>query len=44
VDRQSWGRLYGPETILGGDGKLVVGIVGRENAQTCTGMGLLRKR
>ena len=32
------------ETRLGGDGTLVVGIVGRENDKDCTGLGLVFKR
>ena len=34
----------GPETPLGGDGRLIVGIVGRENGQRCIALGLLRKQ
>ncbi len=37
------GKGGGPETVLAGDGKPIVGIIGRENGQLCTGMGLLRK-
>ena len=38
------GKGGGPETTLGGDGTLVIGIVGHENGNVCTAMGLLRKR
>lgn len=32
------------ETTLGGDGRTIVGIVGRENDRVCTSMGLVRKK
>ena len=38
------GHGGGPATVLGGDGVPVIGIVGRENNNVCTAMGLLRKR
>lgn len=38
------GKGGGFETILGGDGRLVIGIVGREERNVCNGMGLLRKQ
>ena len=38
------GKGGGPEVILGGDGTLVIGIVGRETGNVCTAMGLLRKQ
>ena len=36
------GKGNGPQTRLGGDGALVVGIVGKENSRDCTGLGLLQ--
>lgn len=30
-------------TLLGGDGKLIVGIIGKRNARDCNGLGLLKK-
>ena len=38
------GGQGGRETILGGDGTLTIGVVGHENTNLCTGIGLLRKR
>jgi hypothetical protein len=38
------GKGGGIETVIGGDGRLVIGIVGHENGPLCTGMGLLRKQ
>jgi hypothetical protein len=38
------GKGGGPETVLGGDGRLVIGIVGREHGNVCAALGLLRKQ
>jgi S1-C subfamily serine protease len=38
------GKGGGLETVIGGDGRLVIGIVGHENGSLCTGIGLLRKQ
>ena len=38
------GQAGGPETPLGGDGTLVVGIVGGDDGTDCTGFGLVLKR
>jgi S1-C subfamily serine protease len=38
------GRAGGPETVLGGDGAVVIGMVGHENGNVCTAVGLLRRQ
>src|SRR5262249_4299308 len=38
------GRQGGTRTILGGDGTLAIGIVGKTNTNDCTGIGMVFKK